>query len=150
MVEYFADPAATAATVTEDGWVRTGDAGYLDDDGYLVIRDRVQDLIIVAGENVYPAEVEKALGAHPDVHDCAVVGAPDDRWGERVHAFVVARPGTGLTTRDLMRFLTGRLAGFKVPARYDFVEAIPRNPSGKILRRELRERFWADRDRRVN
>jgi long-chain acyl-CoA synthetase len=128
MVEYFADPAATAATVTEDGWVRTGDAGYLDDDGYLVIRDRVQDLIIVAGENVYP----------------------DDRWGERVHAFVVARPGTGLTTRDLMRFLTGRLAGFKVPARYDFVEAIPRNPSGKILRRELRERFWADRDRRVN
>jgi long-chain acyl-CoA synthetase len=150
MVEYFADPAATAATVTEDGWVRTGDAGYLDDDGYLVIRDRVKDLIIVAGENVYPAEVEKALGAHPDVHDCAVVGAPDDRWGERVHAFVVARPGSGLTTRDLMRFLTGRLAGFKVPARYDFVEAIPRNPSGKTLRRELRERFWADRDRRVN
>ncbi|MCX0272953.1 AMP-binding protein [Nocardia zapadnayensis] len=150
MVEYFADPDATAATVTVDGWVRTGDAGYLDDEGYLVIRDRVKDLIIVAGENVYPAEVEKAIGAHPDVHDCAVVGAPDDRWGERVHAFVVPRPGTGLTTRGLVRFLTGRLAGFKVPSRYDFVEVIPRNPSGKILRRELRERFWADRDRRVN
>lgn len=150
MVEYFADPAATAAAVTEDGWVRTGDAGYLDDAGYLVIRDRVKDLIIVAGENVYPAEVEKAIAAHPDVHDCAVVGVPDDRWGERVHAFVVARPGTGLTPRHLVRFLTGRLAGFKVPSCYDFVETIPRNPSGKVLRRALRERFWAERDRRVN
>ncbi|MEV3964546.1 AMP-binding protein [Nocardia sp. NPDC050193] len=149
MVEYFADPDATTATVTVDGWVRTGDAGYLDDEGYLVLRDRVEDLVIVAGENVYPAEVEKAIGAHPDVHDCAVVGAPDDHWGERVHAFVVPRPGAGLTTRELGRFLAGRLAGFKVPARYEFLDVIPRNPSGKIQRRQLRERFRADRDRRV-
>lgn len=147
MVEYYADPAATAATVTDDGWVRTGDAGYLDDAGYLVLRDRVEDLIIVGGENVYPAEVEKAIGAHPDVFDCAVVGAPDDRWGERVHAFVVVRTGTWLTAPDLVRFLTGRLAGFKLPSRFDFVEVIPRNPSGKILRRELRERFRSDRER---
>lgn len=150
MLEYAGDPDATAATLDADGWVRTGDAGYLDPDGFLVIRDRVKDLIIVAGENVYPAEVEKAINAHPDVHDSAVVGAPDERWGERVHAFVVARPGTELGTRDLARFLTGRLAGFKVPSRYEFVDAIPRNPSGKILRRELRQRFWTDRDRFVN
>ncbi|WP_405179242.1 AMP-binding protein [Nocardia sp. NBC_01377] len=150
MVEYFADPDATAATLSPEGWIGTGDAGFLDDGGYLVIRDRVKDLIIVAGENVYPAEVEKAIAAHPGVHDCAVVGAPDDRWGERVHAFVVARPGTEVTTRDLARFLAGRLAGFKVPSRYEFIDVVPRNPSGKILRRELRERFWAGRDRRVN
>ncbi|WP_446223083.1 AMP-binding protein [Nocardia sp. IBHARD005] len=150
MLEYAGDPAATAATLSADGWVATGDAGYLDADGYLVIRDRVKDLIIVAGENVYPAEVEKAINAHPAVHDCAVVGVPDDRWGERVHAFVVARPGAELGTRDLVRFLTGRLAGFKVPSRYEFVDTIPRNPSGKILRRELRRRFWAGRDRLVN
>ncbi|MFR9749934.1 long-chain-fatty-acid--CoA ligase [Nocardia sp. 004] len=149
MVEYFADPEATAATLT-DGWIRTGDAGYLDTDGYLVLRDRVKDLIIVAGENVYPAEVEKAITAHPAVYDCAVIGTPDDTWGERVHAFVVTHPDTELRTRDLVRFLTGRLAAFKIPSRYEFLDTIPRNPSGKILRRTLRERFWADRDRRVN
>ncbi|WP_405488842.1 AMP-binding protein [Nocardia sp. NBC_00511] len=149
MLEYFGDPQATAATVV-DGWVRTGDAGYLDEDGYLVIRDRVKDLIIVAGENVYPAEVEKVVNGHPAVHDSAVVGAPDERWGERVHAFVVVVPGAELTARELVRFLAGRLAGYKVPSKYDFVTTIPRNPSGKILRRELREQFWVGRERRVN
>ncbi|WP_028477829.1 long-chain-fatty-acid--CoA ligase [Nocardia sp. CNY236] len=149
MVEYFADPEATAATLS-DGWIRTGDAGYLDADGYLVIRDRIKDLIIVGGENVYPAEVEKTLTEHPAVYDAAVVGAPDDTWGERVQAFVVAHPDMDLRTSDLARFLHGRLATFKTPTQYEFVDAIPRNPSGKILRRELREPYWADRYRRVN
>lgn len=141
MIEYFADPVATAATIV-DGWIRTGDAGYLDEDGFLVIRDRVKDLIIVSGENVYPAEVEKVINSHPGVHDCAVIGVPDERRGERVHAFVTARAGAELSSDDLSALLTRKLARFKVPSRYEFVESIPRNPSGKILRRELREQFW--------
>ncbi|MEV6774023.1 AMP-binding protein [Nocardia sp. NPDC051030] len=149
MLEYHDDPDATAATLV-DGWIRTGDAGYLDADGYLVIRDRVKDLIIVAGENVYPAEVEKAINAHPAVLDSAVIGAPDDRWGEAVHAFIVAEPGAEPPLRDLVRFLNERLARYKVPLKYEFVTTIPRNPSGKILKRALRDRFWAGRDRQVN
>ncbi|MGJ6126766.1 AMP-binding protein [Mycolicibacterium sp. Y3] len=149
MVEYFGDPMATAATIV-GGWIRTGDAGYLDDDGYLVIRDRVKDLIIVTGENVYPAEVEKAINAHPGVHDSAVVSAPDDRRGERVHAFVAIKPGADVCADELTQFLCGRLARFKVPSGFDFIESIPRNPSGKILRRELREPFWTGRNRQIN
>ncbi|BBY65597.1 AMP-binding protein [Mycolicibacterium helvum] len=149
MLEYFGDPVATAETIV-DGWIRTGDAGYLDDDGFLVIRDRVKDLIIVAGENVYPAEVEKAINAHPGVHDSAVVGAPDDRRGECIHAFVVAKPGEEVQTGELERFLRQRLARFKLPGRYEFIDAIPRNPSGKILRRTLREQFWKELERQVN
>ncbi|MUL44663.1 AMP-binding protein [Mycobacterium sp. CBMA293] len=149
MLEYFADPVATAATIV-DGWVRTGDAGYIDDDGFLVLRDRVKDLIIVSGENVYPAEVEKTINSHPDVHDSAVVGAPDDRRGERVHAFIVAEPDSELSCNDLTEFLSRKLARFKVPSHYEFVESIPRNPSGKILRRDLRERFWVGMDRQVH
>ncbi|MCX2933403.1 AMP-binding protein [Mycobacterium sp. CVI_P3] len=149
MVEYFGDPVATAETIV-DGWIRTGDAGYLDPDGFLVIRDRVKDLIIVAGENVYPAEVEKTINAHPHVHDSAVVGAPDARRGECVHAFVVAEPGADLQIDDLEQFLAQRLARFKVPGRFHFVETIPRNPSGKILRRTLRERFWTGLERQIN
>lgn len=149
MLEYFADPVATANTIV-DGWVRTGDAGYLDDDGFLVIRDRVKDLIIVSGENVYPAEVEKAINSHPDVHDSAVVGVPDDRRGECVHAFIVTEPRSQLAGNELSEFLGRKLARFKVPSRYEFIESIPRNPSGKILRRELREQFWVRLDRRVH
>lgn len=149
MLEYFGDPTATANTIV-DGWIRTGDVGYLDEDGFLVIRDRVKDLIIIAGENVYPAEVEKAINSHPCVHDSAVVGAPDERRGERIQAFVVAEPGFTLQFEDLDRFLIQRLARFKVPAEYEFIDTIPRNPSGKILRRELRERFWVGRDRQIS
>ncbi|MGB8407420.1 MAG: AMP-binding protein [Mycobacterium sp.] len=149
MLEYFADPAATANTIV-DGWVRTGDAGYLDENGFLVIRDRVKDLIIISGENVYPAEVEKAINSHPLVHDSAVVGVPDDRRGERVHAYVVATPGSDLLADDLTEFLSVKLARFKVPAQYEFIESVPRNASGKILRRELREQFWVGLDRQIN
>ncbi len=146
MLGYWGRPDATAESVV-DGWLRTGDAGYLDADGYLFIRDRLKDTIIVAGENVYPAEVENAVCAHPAVVEAAVVGVPHPHWGEAVHCFVVSP--AGVTPRELTLFLRGRLAGFKLPASYETVDALPRNPSGKILRRELRERFWRHLDRRV-
>lgn len=149
MLEYWNLPEATARTLV-DGWVVTGDAGVLDEDGYLFIRDRIKDMIIVAGENVYPAEIEHVIGRHPKVAESAVVGVPDDRWGEVVHAFVVAVEGESLSERELALFLKGKLATFKQPLRYEFLEKVPRNPSGKILRRELRERFWEGHERRVS
>ncbi|MPZ81188.1 MAG: long-chain-fatty-acid--CoA ligase [Actinophytocola sp.] len=149
MLEYWNRPEATATTLV-DGWVRTGDAGYLDGDGYLFIRDRIKDMIIVAGENVYPAEIENAISGHPDVAEVAVVGVPDPRWGEAVHAFVVPVPGAELAAADLAGYLHGRLATFKMPLRYELVDAVPRNPSGKILRRELRAKYWRDQARSVN
>jgi acyl-CoA synthetase (AMP-forming)/AMP-acid ligase II len=138
-VEYWRRPDATAKTL-RDGWVHMGDAGYLADDGYLFLCDRINDTIIVAGQNIYPAEVEAALGEHPAVAEAAVVGAPDERWGDIVQAFVVVRPGTRAEPRDLMRFLRGRIADYKIPTRYEFVAALPRNPAGKVLRRVLRDR----------
>ncbi len=149
MLEYWNLPDATAETLV-DGWIHTGDAGYLDADGYLFISDRLKDMIIVAGEKIYPTEVENAIAAHPAVAEAAVIGVPDDRFGEAVHAFVALRPGQRATPRDLLLFLKTNLAAFKIPARFEFVDAVPRNPSGKILRRELRDRFWLDRDRQVN
>lgn len=149
MLEYWRLPEATAQTLV-DGWVHTGDAGYLNDDGYLFVGDRIKDMIIVAGQNVYPAEVEDALGRHPAVADVAVIGIPDERWGEAIHACVVLRPSAQATPRELMMSLKGRLADFKVPTSYDFVEGLPRNPTGKVLRRALRDPFWRHLDRQVN
>ncbi|MFD3775768.1 long-chain-fatty-acid--CoA ligase [Streptomyces sp. NPDC058612] len=149
MLEYWGMEEATARTLT-DGWLRTGDAGHLDEDGYVYILDRIKDTVIVAGENVYPAEVENALCAHPAVAEAAVIGVPDDTWGEAVRAFIVPRPGQAVKPRELKLFLRDRLADFKSPTQYEFIARVPRNPSGKILRRELREEFWAGRDRNVN
>ena len=149
MVEYWGLPDRTAETLV-DGWIHTGDAGYVDEDGYVFIRDRIKDAILVAGENVYPAEIENALERHPEVAEAVIVGAPDEQWGERVHAFVVAASGEPPAPRDLHRFLVDRLAAFKLPARYEFIDRVPRNPSGKILRRELRDRFWSGSGRKVN
>lgn len=149
MLEYWRLKEATEKTLI-DGWVHTGDAGYLDEEGYLFICDRIKDTIIVAGEKVFPAEVENALSQHPAVAEVAVIGVPDERWGEAVHAFVALRPGQKASPRELMLSLKGRIASFKVPAQYTFVEKIPRNPSGKILRRSLREQFWRHMDRQVN
>ncbi|MFI9386756.1 long-chain-fatty-acid--CoA ligase [Kutzneria sp. NPDC052558] len=149
MLGYWGLPEATAATLV-DGWVHTGDAGHLDEDGYVFISDRLKDMIIVGGENIYPAEIENVLGKHPAVGDVAVIGVPDDRFGEAVHAYVAVRPGEQLRPRDLLLFARDQLASFKIPSKFEFVDAVPRNPSGKILRRELRDRFWADRDRNVN
>ncbi|MBJ6640841.1 fatty acid--CoA ligase [Streptomyces sp. DHE7-1] len=142
MLGYWNLPEATARTLVGE-WLYMGDAGYLDEDGYLHLCDRINDTIIVAGQNIYPAEVEKALAAHPAVADAAVVGLPDERWGESVHAVVVLRPGTKATPRELLLSLRGRIADYKIPGTYHFAESLPRNPSGKILRRAVREQLTA-------
>jgi fatty-acyl-CoA synthase len=150
MMGYWNLPEATAATLRTDGWLRTGDAGYMDEDGYLYIHDRIKDMIISGGENIYPAEVESALCDHPDVAEAAVIGVPDDKWGEAVKAVVVMKPGKQATATDIINFTRERIAGFKTPKSVEFLPALPRNPSGKILRRQLREPYWAGKDRRVN
>ncbi|WP_066591192.1 long-chain-fatty-acid--CoA ligase [Sphingomonas pruni] len=148
MAGYAADPDATAATI-RDGWLYTGDAGYLNADGYLFIRDRVKDMIVSGGENIYPVEVENALLEHGGVADAAVIGVPDDRWGEAVLALVVAAPGAGEDTQAILDFCRTRIAGYKCPKSIRFTDAVPRNAAGKILRREIREPFWKGRERLV-
>jgi len=150
MAGYWNLPEATAKTLGSDGWLRTGDAGYMDSDGYLYIHDRIKDMIISGGENIYPAEVESAICDHPDVAEVAVVGVPDDRWGEAVKAIVVMKQGKEATAADIINFTRERIAGFKTPKSVEFIEALPRNPSGKILRRHLRDPYWAGKDRQVN
>ncbi|MEV0600175.1 long-chain-fatty-acid--CoA ligase [Streptomyces sp. NPDC050315] len=149
MLGYHGQPAATRETV-RDGWVRMGDAGRLDADGYLFLCDRINDTIIVGGENVYPTEIENALADHPAVAEAAVVGGPHERWGEAAHAYVVLRAGQQATPRELLRFLRGRLADFKIPTAYAFLDELPRNPNGKVLRRALRDPLWQGRERQVN
>jgi len=150
MVGYWKRPDATAETVDAQGWLRTGDAGYLDDDGYLYIHDRFKDMICTGAENVYPAEVESAIYGHPAVQEVAVVGVPDAQWGESVKAVVVLRPGASATAEEILSFSRTRVAGFKVPRTIDFIDALPRNAAGKVLRRVLREPYWVGYDRRVN
>ena len=130
----------TAALLTVDGWLRTGDGGHLDEDGCLFLTDRVKDLIISGGENVYPAEVEAIVGQHPDVADVAVFGVPDSVWGERVAAAVVPRLGSPLKADDVVAFTDGRIAGYKRPRAVIVLNELPRNAGGKVLRRELRTR----------
>lgn len=150
MAGYWNLPDATAKTIDGEGWLRTGDAGYLDEDGYVYIHDRVKDMIISGGENIYPAEVENAIFGHPDVADVAVIGVPDAKWGEAVKAIVVKKPGREPASEDIIGFARQRIAAYKAPKSVDFIEALPRNPSGKILRRELRESYWKGKERRVN
>jgi acyl-CoA synthetase (AMP-forming)/AMP-acid ligase II len=150
MAGYWNLPEATARTLDKDNWLRTGDAGYLDTDGYLYIHDRIKDMIISGGENIYPAEVESAICDHPDVAEVAVVGVPDEQWGEAVKAIVVMKSGKKATPADIMSFTRARIAGFKTPKSVDFIEVLPRNASGKILRRHLRDPYWAGKDRQVN
>jgi long-chain acyl-CoA synthetase len=136
--------------VTADGWLRTGDAGYLDENGYLFLTDRIKDMIITGGENVYPAEVENALASHPAIADVAVIGVPDDRWGEAVKAIVVSTPGHAPSPDDIIAYARDRLAHFKCPRSVDFATTLPRNPSGKLLKRELREPYWRDHARKIH
>jgi acyl-CoA synthetase (AMP-forming)/AMP-acid ligase II len=150
MAGYWKLAEATAKTIDADGWLRTGDAGYLDADGYLFIHDRVKDMIISGGENIYPAEVESAVYGHPHVAEVAVIGVPDEQWGEAVKAVVAAKPGVTPDADDIIAFARTRIAGFKAPKSVDFVDALPRNASGKILRRELRAPYWVGRERQVN
>lgn len=150
MLEYWNRPEETAKALIGDGWFRTGDAGMLDEQGYLFIQDRIKDMIISGGENVYPAEVESAVYGHPDIADIAVIGVPDPKWGEAVKAIIVRRPGSDLTEADVIAYARTRIAGFKCPKSVDFTDALPRNPSGKILRRELRAPYWEGLERQVN
>ena len=131
------------------GWFRTGDAGYLKD-GYLFIHDRVKDMIVSGGENIYPAEIENVLMGHPGVADVAVIGVPSEKWGESVKAIVVDRAGVRASDAELIAWCRDRLAGYKCPSSIDRIDALPRNPSGKILKTVLREPFWQGRTRRVN
>jgi acyl-CoA synthetase (AMP-forming)/AMP-acid ligase II len=136
---YWRRPEATAETLTSDGWLRTGDGGYLDAEGYLFLTDRIKDMIVTGAENVYPVEVEDVLSRHPDIADVAVIGVPDEKWGETVKAVVVAREGATLDPDDLIGWARERMAGFKRPRLVEVVDALPRNASGKILKRELRD-----------
>jgi acyl-CoA synthetase (AMP-forming)/AMP-acid ligase II len=149
MKGYWNNPDATAAAI-RDGWMSTGDAAYMDEDRYVFIYDRVKDMIRTGGESVYPAEVENALFGHPAIADAAVIGVPDDTWGEAVKAIVVSKPGAAPDAADIIAWARQRIAHFKTPKSVDFVESIPRNITGKILRRELREPYWKGRNRRVN
>jgi long-chain acyl-CoA synthetase len=149
MLGYWNMPDATARAI-RDGWFYTGDAGYLDEDGYLYIYDRVKDMIVSGGENIYPAEVESALFGHPAIADVAVIGVPDERWGEAVKAIVVKKPGATVSAEQLLGYAREQIAGYKAPRSIDFVDALPRNPSGKILKRELRKPYWQGRERQVN
>jgi long-chain acyl-CoA synthetase len=150
MVGYWRRDDATAETVSIDGWLRTGDAGYLDNDGYLFIHDRFKDMIVSGAENIYPAEVESAIFGHPAVADVAVIGVPDATWGEAVKAVVVLRADAAPDAESIIAWAKTRIAPFKAPKSIDFAPALPRNPAGKVLRRHLREPYWEGRERGVN
>jgi long-chain acyl-CoA synthetase len=150
MLGYWNKPEETAKTITEDGWLKTGDAGYLDAEGFLFLTDRVKDMIVSGGENVYPAEVENAIASHPAVAEVAVIGVPHDRWGETVKAVVVLRNGANATAPEIMAFAKERLAGYKCPTSVDFTDVLPRNPSGKVLKKDLRAPYWEGRARQIN
>jgi len=147
---YWNMPEATAKTIDAEGWLRTGDAGYFDEDGYLYIHDRVKDMIISGGENVYPTEVENAVYSHPKVADVAVIGVPDKKWGEAVKACVVVKKGEELNEAEVIAYARNHIAGYKCPKSVDFIPALPRNPAGKILRKDLRAPYWEGKDRAVN
>lgn len=139
---YWGLPEETASTLVDGGWLRTGDAAYADEDGYLFLHDRIKDMVISGGENVYPAEVENAVAGHPAVAEVAVIGVPSPRWGETVKAVVVLAEDATATPEELIAWTRDRLAHYKCPTSVDFVEVLPRNASGKILKKDLRAPFW--------
>ena len=142
-------PEATAEVVTADGWFRTGDLGKVDADGYVYVEDRLKDMIISGGENIYSPEVERVLAEHPAVMEVAVIGVPHDTWGESVKAVISLKPDTSATEAEVIAFCREHLAHFKCPTSVDIIEALPRNPTGKILKRDLRRPYWEGRDRKT-
>jgi long-chain acyl-CoA synthetase len=150
MREYWNRPEATAEAF-RDGWYHTGDAGFLDDDGYLFLVDRVKDMIVTGGENVYSVEVENAISTHPDVAQVAVIGVPDEKWGEAVHAIVVPKERTHPTEADIMEHARLAIAGYKVPKSVEFrTEPLPLSGALKVLKKDLRAPYWAGHERAVN
>ncbi|BBY49555.1 long-chain-fatty-acid--CoA ligase [Mycolicibacterium arabiense] len=145
MKGYHNKPEATAEAITEDGWFRTGDIGRVDEDGYIFVEDRLKDMIITGGENVYSIEVERVLAEHPAVTEVAVIGVPDEKWGEAVKA-VVALEGEA-SESDIISWARERLAGYKCPKTVDILDELPRNPTGKILKKDLRKPHWEGRER---
>jgi long-chain acyl-CoA synthetase len=148
MQGYWNKPEQTAATI-RDGWMHTGDGGYMDEDGFVYIVDRIKDMIISGGENIYSAEVETAVAQHPAVLSCAVIGIPSADWGETVHAVVVCRPGAEVSAEALIAHCKALIAGYKCPRSVDFRETLPLSGAGKILKPELREPYWEGRSRQV-
>ncbi len=138
-----------ADTLDANGFFRTGDMGHVDEDGYLFITDRAKDMIISGGVNIYPAEIEAALLKHPAVQDAAVIGIPDDEFGEQVKAFVELKPGLAATADDLLAHCKQELASYKRPKSVDIVAELPRNTMGKLLKKDLRAPYWKDRERKV-
>ncbi|MHB8498152.1 MAG: long-chain-fatty-acid--CoA ligase, partial [Acidimicrobiales bacterium] len=153
MLGYWKKPVETSSVLSEDGWFRTGDAGWIDADGYLFLHDRIKDMVVTGGENVYPAEVENVLADHPWVADVAVIGIPDDLWGESVMAVVVradGAPDDDSVASDIVDMSRERLAHYKCPSSVVFVDSLPRNPSGKVLKRELRAPYWKGVERSIH
>ena len=150
MKGFLGKPDETAAVITDDGWFRTGDMGKVDAEGFVFVEDRLKDMIISGGENIYSPEVERVLAEHPAVMECAIIGVPDDTWGETVKAVVALKPDTSATEDEIIEYCREHLAHFKCPKSVDIVEALPRNPTGKILKKDLRKPYWEGRDRSVN
>ena len=148
MQGYWGRPAETKAAL-RDGWMYSGDAGYVDEEGFLFIVDRIKDMIVTGGENVYSAEVESALSHHPAIASCAVIGIPSAQWGEAVHAIVVQRDGAALTIEGLRAHCKQLIAGYKCPVSFELRDAMPLSGAGKLLKHELRAPFWVGHDRRV-
>jgi acyl-CoA synthetase (AMP-forming)/AMP-acid ligase II len=149
MAGYWKQPEDTAHAL-RGGWFHTGDMAVVDGEGYYLIVDRKKDIIISGGENISSIEVEKAIFAHPAVFECAVVAAPDERWGEVPKALVVLKPGRSLTEQDMIAHCRTKLPGFKVPKSFEFLDSLPKGGTGKILKKELRERYWKGYEKRVH
>ena len=145
---YFADPEATAE-IGAHGWHHTGDIGYKDANGFIYIVDRKKDMIISGGLNVFPIEIERVIWSHPAVQDCAVIGVPDEKWGEAVKAVVELKPGRSVGEAELIALCKRTLSGYKAPKTVEFRDALPRSGVGKVLKRKLRERFWEGHARKI-
>jgi long-chain acyl-CoA synthetase len=146
---YWKLPEETRKAI-RDGWLHTGDMARIDEDGYIYLVDRKRDMIISGGENIYPSEIENVINSHPAVHASAVIAVPDEEWGESVKAVVVVEEGEHVSEDEIISFCKERLAGYKKPKSVDFAESLPRNPIGKLLRKELREKYWKEHDRRIH
>ncbi|MBK5354473.1 AMP-binding protein [Pseudomonas sp. TH41] len=148
MKGYYKQPEVTAQTIV-GGWLHTGDIGHIDSEGYLHLTDRKKDMIITGGFNVYPSEVEQVLWSHPAVQDCAVIGVPDEKWGEAVKAVVELNPGHTVTSQELIDLCKARLGGVMAPKSVDFIDSLPRSPVGKVLKKDLRARYWDGAQRQI-